>query len=992
MAGARADDWLVSTWQTDEGLPDNRIANIIQTVDGYLWVATFGGLVRFDGVRFEELSTFHITKQPNQNARGLLQDHWGRVWLAMDLDMAICVDGPQATMFDISEGTVNTALRAMSEDSEGGIWIVRRNSICRILNGKVERFGESDGLPSGDHAWVAADSRGTIWFARGPHVGKFLNGKFETVLTLDAATVSLAPSRDGGLWIVTPSQLLKFSEGTTPREVARMPPRTSVRAILEDRDGALWIGTPSSGLLRWSGHGIEIVDVPRPQITALAQDCEGNLWVGTDGGGLCRVRPRTVGYVDMTAGLPTEAVKTVCQDTEGHMWAVLQYGALARESGGHWCVMTAADGWTGGSVVCVAPARSGGVWVGMRDNGLLRWHDGKTDVWGPEKGYDIRSVRSLLAAANGDVWIVTDWPNRLRLFRGGRLIDLKVPRNMQAMIALAESPDGTVWAGTSNGQLFRIQGLELVREEGADPERPCYVRSLHAASDGSLWIGYEGLGLGRWLDGRYARLSEDRGLLDRHISQILSDGVGRLWMTGTRGLFYARLDELTKALDGATNRVHCVAYGRGEGLANLQPMWQFCPTAWREDNGRLYFAVGSGLLGVRPDAIRENPVAPLIALRRVRADDRIIMEGNSGFALDSPKNLDVPDLLAFEKHLSLPPDYDKIEIDYTAMSFSSPENVRFRYRMKGFDKEWVEAGSQRSAKYPRLPAGRYEFHVTACNDVGVWNEKGVSLTIFVRPFFWQTWWFESLIWLGAVALVTGVAVAVLRRRHQALLRALEQQRAVEVERARIAQDMHDQLGSGLTKAGMLAEALRRESGEESSLRPRFHLLRETLERMTVTMDELVWAVNPQHDTLDGLANYVIRYTQEFLADTSIACVLDVPADLPAVSVNAPVRHNLFLAFEEALSNAVRHAAATEVTVRMALREGRLVLEVADNGRGFADDGVRAGAHGLENMRQRLSVIGGLCAVEKSVGRGTRVRFELPLLRGLAADAKKAGEK
>ena len=157
--------------------------------------------------------------------------------------------------------------------------------------------------------------------------------------------------------------------------------------------------------------------------------------------------------------------------------------------------------------------------------------------------------------------------------------------------------------------------------------------------------------------------------------------------------------------------------------------------------------------------------------------------------------------------------------------------------------------------------------------------------------------------------------------------------------------------------------------------------------MTVTMDELVWAVNPQHDTLEGLANYVIRYTQEFLADTGIACVLDVPTDLPAMPVGAPIRHNLFLAFEEALSNAARHAAATEVTVRMVFQEGLLALEVADNGRGFAEGSTRAGAHGLENMRQRLSAIGGRCDVEAAVGLGTRVRFELTLRRGMATDTK-----
>lgn len=970
--------WLVRTWQTDEGLPDNRIANVMQAADGYVWVATFGGLMRFDGVRFEERSTFHITKQPNQNVRGLLQDHRGRMWLAMDLDMVICVDGSEATMFDISEGVVNPALRAMAEDGEGAIWIVRRNTISRILNGKVERFGESAGLPPGEHAWVAADTGGTLWFARGPNVGKFQNGRFVTVLKLDAANVSLAPSQDGGLWIVTPSQLMKFSEGSPPREVARMPPRSTVRAILEDREGAVWIGTSASGLFRWSSHGLEAVDVPRPQITALAQDREGNLWVGTDGGGLYRVRPRAIGYIGKESGLPPEAVKTVCQDSDGCLWAVLQYGALARESGGRWHVMAAADGWPGGNAVCVSPDRNGGVWVGMRDRGLFRWRGGKTDVWGPENGFDIRSVRSLLSASNKDVWIVTDWPNRLRLFREGRLFDLKVPRNMQAMIALAEGPDGTIWAGVSNGQLFRVHGLEMVREAGAEPEHPCYVKSLHAMEDGSLWIGYEGAGLGRWWKGRYACMSDSQGLYDHHISQIRSDGSGRLWMTGNRGLFYAQVEELTKALDGETNRIHCVFFGRGEGLPNLQPMWQFSPTDWRTKDGRLLFAVGNGLLEVCPDAIRENPVAPFVTVEGVRVDERIVAKRNSGFALDPRDDGAVPDLRALAAPLALPPDYDKIEIDYTALSFSSPENVRFRHRMKGFDRAWVEAGTRRDAVYSRLPAGRYLFELAACNESGVWAESDVRIPIKVKPFLWQTWWAHLLIWAGALFLVAGVVAAVLRRRHQMRMQTILRRQAVDLERTRIARDMHDQLGSGLTKAGMITEALRRETGAGSSAHPSLQMLRETLDHLTVTMDELVWAVNARHDTLDGLASYVIRFTQEFLAGTSISCVLDVPADLPAVTVSAPVRHNLFLAFEEALSNAARHAQATEVKVKMTYGERQLVLEVADNGCGFDVERVRAGAHGLENMRNRLITLGGRCEFETSAGHGTRVRFDILL--------------
>lgn len=983
----RPSEWVTRVWQTDDGLPDNRIASVLQTADGYLWVATLGGLMRFDGMEFEEQPTFPLTKLSNQNVRGLLQDRRGRVWMVMDLGMVLCVDGSQVTKFDINEAGGNSALRAMAEDGEGSVWIVRRNAVLRIRDGRVEPFGEKDGLPSGDYAWGAVSSSGEFWFARGPHVGVFRAGTFHERFTLDAANLCLAPARDGSMWIVTPTQILKCRGDEAPRVVGRFSSRMVVRTALEDRDGALWIGTTSAGLLRWCDSGIESVEVPRPQVSALAEDREGNLWAGTDGGGVCRVRTRAIGYVGDASGLPKEAAKTLCQDAEGHLWAVLQYGSLASECGGQWHVMTKADGWPQGGASCVAPARDGGVWVGMMDKGLFRWHDGNTEVWGVENGYDIRSVRSLLTATNGDVWVVTDWPNRLRVFRQGRLLDLKAPKNMQAMIALEESPDGTIWAGTSNGQLFRVQDQELVCEEEATPSAPSYVRSLHAAKDGSLWIGYGGSGLGRWRAGRYVCISVDCGLADRFISQILSDDAGRLWMTGNHGLFCAGVEDLNKVMDGVTNRVRCVTFGRGEGLSNLQPMWQFSPTGWRTREGGLYFAVGSGLLAVRPDAIRENPVAPLLALDCMRVDGRLIAKRFSGFSEEVAGSAGVSDLRACDKPLLLPPDHDKLEFEFTALSFSSPENVQFRYRLSGFDREWVEGGTQRSAKYPRLSAGHYEFHVTACNDIGVWNDTGVGLAFIVQPFFWQTWWFRLLLWTGAAALLTGVTGVVLRRHHQAQLRVIEHQRAIEHERSRIAQDMHDQLGSGLTKANMITEALRRESGVSGA---RYQMLRETLERLTVTMDELVWAVNPRHDTLDGLANYVVRYTQEFLSDTEIACVLDVPADLPVITLSAPIRHNLFLAFEEALSNAARHAGATEVTVRMAFQEGRLTLEVADNGSGFLHEHVRAGAQGLANMRQRLTAAGGRCEVETAVGKGTRIRFELEM--NGSRDTERGGQR
>jgi len=261
------------------------------------------------------------------------------------------------------------------------------------------------------------------------------------------------------------------------------------------------------------------------------------------------------------------------------------------------------------------------------------------------------------------------------------------------------------------------------------------------------------------------------------------------------------------------------------------------------------------------------------------------------------------------------PGPQRLDLRYACLYFSAPERATFMYRLAGLDSDWVEAGSDRVAPYTHVPSGTYRFDVTVQTGNGVWTQPPASVDLVVLPHFWQTWWFRFFIWASAVALVAVFAALEIRRRHRLRVRALENQRAIDNERSRIAQDMHDELGSRLTKASMVSEALRRAAAEAPALQPRFVVLRDTLDKMTVTMDELVWAVNPQHDTLDGLASYVIRFTQEFLADTSIDCVLNVPTDFPAISLSSHARHNLFLAFEEACKRRLKSAAGGARKVR-----------------------------------------------------------------------------
>jgi signal transduction histidine kinase len=310
-----------------------------------------------------------------------------------------------------------------------------------------------------------------------------------------------------------------------------------------------------------------------------------------------------------------------------------------------------------------------------------------------------------------------------------------------------------------------------------------------------------------------------------------------------------------------------------------------------------------------------------------------------------------------------------------------PDSIRFRYRLEGLDTEWVEAGARRTANYANLRARDYRFQVLACNNDGVWNDEGSTLAFTVVPHFYQTWWFLTLAGAVVVAGVAfGVRTATTRKYRRALAR-LQQQHAIERDRARIANDIHDDLGAGLTQITLLSELARRDPPEQAGT----HLERisESARKMTRAMDEIVWAVDPQHDTLSGLMDYVSAYTEDFLRTAGLPCRMDLPAELPALRVEAELRYNLFLALKEALNNIVKHSRATEVWLRLRLHEKGITLEVEDNGKGLSEagatsDGTRlSSGHGLPNLEKRLAAVGGRCSVHSAPGQGTRVQITIP---------------
>jgi signal transduction histidine kinase len=336
--------------------------------------------------------------------------------------------------------------------------------------------------------------------------------------------------------------------------------------------------------------------------------------------------------------------------------------------------------------------------------------------------------------------------------------------------------------------------------------------------------------------------------------------------------------------------------------------------------------------------------------------------------------------------LRIPPGKNHFEFHFTALSFVAPEKVVFRYRLEGLETDWNEEAEKRSANYNFIPPGDYTFHVIACNNDGVWNETGATLSFTLLPHFWQTWWFRGLVGVLIVAVASGIVWFDTRRRMRGKLERLERQRMIEHERARIARDIHDDLGSHLTRITMLSESARGDLDDTKQAGEDIDRIYDTARELTRAMDEIVWAVNPKHDSLEGLMNYLEKFAQDFLATAGLRCRLDVPLQFPSWLLTSEVRHNLFLACKEALNNIVKHARASEARFSLTVQQTGFTLVIEDDGCGFVPESIGGNGspdriqhgNGLENMRRRLGEVGGVCSVTSAPGKGTRVTFEVPM--------------
>ena len=932
--------WSLRSWQVEEGLFENTVTGIAQVPAGYMWVSTLNGLARFDGVRFQRVVLPPSTAGGGQTLRSLLLARDQRLWVALDGGGLVAWSTAGTNVFTATDGLSVQRPLALVEAGDGAIWVgYVDGSACRVQAGKVARFNTAEGLAGASACWLAGDVAGQVWFAKSGRIGVWRDGQFVVLLRVPERSVRLGAARGGGMWVHAGERVFRATPDGAQVPLVTLPAERTggePRAVFEDRAGAVWVGTAADGLFRCDTNGAVRVETSHPELVCLAQDTEDNLWAGTSGGGLNRLRPRVIEVQGAGAGLPFVTVRSVCEDRAGRIWAVGVNGGLAAWEAGRWRTVEVDGAGAGVEATCVADDGRDGVWVGTRKHGIVRLTDGKL---APDR---------LRAEGAGAV----------QRWRDGGVKLFEPPAGGRAVRALAEDAAGRVWFGTSDGALLRAEGEMLVDETARTLSPPKPIRSLLATPDGALWLGYAGAGLGRLKDGRFSRIGPEQGLPDDYVSALLSDGLGSLWVAGTHGLFRVLFRELDAVARGRAERVRALPQEHDDGLRNLQANHGYWPGALRGADGRLWFPMRTGLAVAQPGRVRRNSAPPPVMIERVLVDG-------------------LPVATTAGAVVRLAGGHRKVEVEYTALRFSAPEDVHFRHQLAGLDDGWEEVGTERRASYARLPAGTYEFRVSASAETGVWNPTGAVLAFSVAPLFWQTWWFR----LGAGGVFTLGVVGVVRyvsfRRLRANLLRLEQETALHRERARIAKDIHDDLGANLTQISLLGDLVEQDLASPQLAVDHARTLSRTARQLMKSLDETVWAANPRNDTLGHLLDYVGQFAVDFLRTAGVRCRVDFPLEPPARAVSAEARHHLFLGVKEALHNIVKHARATEVKLRATISAEALQLTVEDDGRGFAVKPDDALADGLRNMQQRLAEIGGRGQTRSRPGEGTSVVIEWP---------------
>ncbi len=763
--------YVRQTWQAGSGLPHNTVMAVAQTTDGYVWLGTEEGLARFDGDRFTVFDKRNTPELRNDFIFSLLVDHTGDLWIGTRGGLARYSHG-RFQSFTSQKGLPTESILAMYEGAGRVIWIgTSGGGLAQYKKGSFHTFTTADGLADNTVFAINGDAQGTLWIGTHNGLSKFSAGKFTSYRASDglgsddirathvdrAGTVWVG-TNEGGLAKLGPSGFVRW---TTKDGLSN----NTVLSLYEDSSHTLWAGTLAGGLnrivngqptaLKASSFGAEGIE-------SIFEDREGNLWFGTLAGGVTRLRDGPITTISKEEGLADE-VLAVYQDREGDVWIGSDQG-LERLKDGHSTLYTHEQGLPDNLVLSVTEDGHGNIWAGTR-RGLAVLKNGRFVAVGAEKGLTPGFVMCTYATQDGDLWVGTR--QGLSHFDGTRFTTYTTKDGLSNNFvqSIFESADRTLWIGTDSGGLNRFKDGRFRTYSERDGFSSRVLWSIDGDAEGTIWLGTDGGGLYRLRNGKFTNYGPRQGLPDDTFVRILDDRRGNLWLSSNKGIFSVEKKQFDEFDASRIERIVATTYGVRDGMKSHECNGGFQPAGWRMKDGKLWFPTVAGASILDPAHMGSSTVRLNVLLESVVVD-------NKPWPPDS----------AF----SVPPGAGKLSFRFTAPSFIAPEKIQFRYRLDGFDKDWSQPESHRSAFYTNIPPGEYNFRVLASPDGRTWTPVGATLSFVLRPHYYQTKTFSFLVVLALCGIVIGLhraRVRQLREREMKLVQLVDE-RTAELRQSR----------------------------------------------------------------------------------------------------------------------------------------------------------------------------------------------------------------
>jgi len=959
-------EYSLQVWTKNDGLPSNTLHNIVKGNDGFLWIGTSNGLVRFDGSEFKTFTAANTPQIKANITADLFKDSKGKIWFSNGGAGLVMMDHQKFRRISEEDGLSINHPSSFAEGKNGKMYIGTFGGGLNIFYN--EKFGvvkKKQGLSSNDMHSILMDREGRLWIGTYDEGINLLDntGIIKFSFSPKSAVEQIFQDSEGKILAGTHNGVYVFNGKSfeTGKEFLPLKGKT-INHIIEDNEGNLWFSTSNKGIYVYNHSYFFNLNtnnlLPSNKISQVLPT-ESSIWICSADGGLFNLRQNKIKVLSKMQGTPDEIIRTIFQAPDDALW-IGTINGIAKYDEDKNKVTPFESHIPGLSVHAWAANAEGEIFLGTLQHGLVKIVHNKLIKVAARELLKVNFIRSLKFDDNGTLWIGTNGAGVVLLKNGKvKFIDKASGLSSDFIACIYKDRRNNFWVGTSGGGISVLNSSGTILKTFSDKEGLAnnIVNSIVEDEEGVIWVGTSVSGISRIKDNSIFNFNERNGLYSNTLKKLLYDGHTTFWATSNQGVFSIEKKAFNNVANGKTEKLVFSLFGKNDGMIDDDFLAVADNAGCISRTGKIYAPSHDGVVIIDPKLFKTKAEPP-----RVYIDDVFVNYKER-----------TKDVL---KDLS--PNTESVQINYGGISFTHGKYLKYKYILGGIDKDWVFVGTRRQAFFTHLPHGSYTFKIVAVTPEGTESKNAALINFTIHPYFWQTFWFQALSAVVILGLTTIYLLFYFKRKYKRKVKIIEAEAALERERMRISKDMHDELGASLTKISLMSDLAKRNLEDPGQLKKDLNSISEASRNVASSMDEIVWAVNPKNDSLEKTIFYFIHYIEDYLSSTEIEFAVAIPDTIPSRYLNAELRHNLFLVLKEAVNNIVKHSGADMVKLSISLENSSFILSLEDNGIGIDLSSVDQFSNGLKNMSKRIEDFEGSMEILNSSPRGAKITLKLPL--------------